>query len=131
MPSMTSWITRFSLVAALGCSAAFAQSPPLVVGAVVSQTGAPADLAEGYRKALLLWQEETNAAGGLLGRQVELVILDDRSEASRAGPLYLQLIGEHKADALIGPYGTAATMIASAEVETARRVMVSGAGWSR
>jgi branched-chain amino acid transport system substrate-binding protein len=131
MPSMTSWTTRFSLLAALALSAAFAQAAPLVVGAVVSQTGAHADLADGYRKALLLWQEEINAAGGLLGRNVELVILDDRSEASRAGPLYVQLIGEHKADALIGPYGTAATMIASAEAETARRVMVSGAGWSR
>jgi branched-chain amino acid transport system substrate-binding protein len=131
MPSMTSWITRVSLLAALAFPAAFAQGAPLVVGAVVSQTGAHADLAGGYRKGLLLWQEEINADGGLLGRNVELVILDDRSEASRAGPLYVQLIREHKAEALIGPYGTAATMIASAEAETARRVMVSGAGWSR
>jgi branched-chain amino acid transport system substrate-binding protein len=131
MPSMTSWITRLSLLAALAFPAAFVQGAPLVVGAVVSQTGAHADLADGYRKALLLWQEEINAGGGLLGRNVELVILDDRSEASRGGPLYVQLIGEHKAEALIGPYGTAATMIASAEAETARRVMVSGAGWSR
>jgi branched-chain amino acid transport system substrate-binding protein len=128
---MTSWTTRFPLFAAFAITAAFAQGAPLVVGAVVSQTGAHADLADGYRKGLLLWQEEINAKGGLLGRNVELVILDDRSEASRAGPLYVQLIGEHKAEALIGPYGTAATMIASAEAETARRVMVSGAGWSR
>jgi branched-chain amino acid transport system substrate-binding protein len=130
MLSMTSWITRGFLVAALGFSAAFAQTPPLIVGAVVSQTGAHADLAEGYHKALQLWQEEINAGGGLLGRNVELRILDDRSEATRAGGLYGQLIRE-KADALIGPYGTAATMAAGAEAERARRVMVSGAGWSR
>lgn len=128
---MTSWITRASLFAALGFSAAFAQTPPLIVGVVVSQTGAHADLADGYHKGLLLWGEQTNAAGGLLGRNVDLRILDDRSEATRAGALYAQLIREHKADALIGPYGTAATMTAAAEAESARRVMVSGAGWSR
>jgi branched-chain amino acid transport system substrate-binding protein len=59
-----------------------------------------------------------------------LRILDDRSEATRAGTLYAQLIRE-KADALIGPYGTAATMTAAGEAENARRVIVSGAGWSR
>jgi branched-chain amino acid transport system substrate-binding protein len=131
MPSMTSWITKALLLAALGFSAAFAQNaPPLIVGAVVSQTGGHADLAEGYYKALLLWQDEINANGGLLGRSVELRILDDRSEATRAGKLYAQLIRE-KADALIGPYGTAATMTAATEAESARRVIVSGAGWSR
>jgi len=128
---MTSWITRASLLAALAFSAAVAQNaPPLIVGAVVSQTGAHADLAEGYYRGLLLWQDEINAGGGLLGRKVELRILDDRSEATQAGKLYAQLIRE-KADALIGPYGTAATMAAAAEAETARRIIVSGAGWSR
>jgi branched-chain amino acid transport system substrate-binding protein len=130
MPSMTSWITRAFLVAALGVSAAFAQSPPLIVGAVVSQSGAHADLADGYRKALLLWQDEINAGGGLLGRRVELRILDDRSEATQAGKLYAQLIRE-KADALIGPYGSAATIAAAGEAENSQRVIVSGAGWSR
>lgn len=117
--------------ALLTSGAALAQGSPLIVGAVVSQTGAHADLAEPYRKALLLWQEQVNAGGGLLGRQVDLKILDDRSEAKRAGELYAQLIHEQKADALIGPYGTAATMTSAAEAESAKRVMINGAGWSR
>jgi branched-chain amino acid transport system substrate-binding protein len=106
------------------------ETSPLIVGAVVSETGAHAGLAADYRKALLLWRDEVNAAGGLLGRQVELRLLDDASEAIKAGPLYQQLIRE-KADALIGPYGTAATLVAAAEAETARRVLINGAGWSR
>ena len=130
MPSMTNWIIKFLCVAVAGLSTAIAQNSPLVIGAVVSQTGAHAGLAADYRKALLLWQDEVNAAGGLLGRQVELRLLDDGSEAIKTGPLYQQLIGD-KADALIGPYGTAATLMAAAEAESARRVMVNGAGWSR
>jgi branched-chain amino acid transport system substrate-binding protein len=129
---MPTWIVRLALcLAALAPCAARAQPAPIVVGAVVSQTGAHADLADPYRKGLLLWQEEVNAAGGLLGRQVELKILDDRSEATRVASLYADLIRKEGAEALIGPYGTAATMAAAPEAEGAKRVMIGGAAWSR
>ncbi len=100
----------------------------MVVGAVISQTGAHAELAQEYARGLDLWRDEVNAAGGLLGRRVELRVLDDGSQALRAGPLYAYLIKEEKVDLLVGPYGSAATMVAAAETERARRVMVNGAG---
>ena len=103
---------------------AFAQ--PVVVGAVVSETGMQAPLAADYRKALLLWQDEVNAAGGLLGRPVELRLLDDASQAVRAGTLYAELIRD-KADLLIGPFGSAATLLALARAERSRRVLINGA----
>src|SRR5437773_2843278 len=126
---MTSWIIR-ALFALFVLAPAFAAEPPIVVGAVVSQTGMLADLADGYRKGLLVWQDEVNAAGGVRGRNVELRLLDDGSEATRNSALYQQLIRDDKADALIGPYGTAATLMAAAEAEKTRHVMVDGAGSS-
>ena len=126
---MTSWITSL-LVLAAGLAPAFAQVSPVVVGAVISQTGIQASLAQDYRKALLLWQDEINAAGGLLGRPVELRLLDDGSEAVRAGALYGELIRD-KADLLIGPFGSAATLLALAQAERSRRVLVNGAGPAR
>src|SRR2546427_176802 len=126
---MTSWIIR-ALFALFVLAPAFAAEPPIVVGAVVSQTGMLADLADGYRKGLLVWQDEVNAAGGVRGRNVELRLLDDGSEAARNSALYQQLIRDDKADALIGPYGTAATLMAAAEAEKTRHVMVNGAGSS-
>lgn len=131
MPSMTGWITRLCVFLFAGVPAAAAQDSPVVVGAVVSESGVQAALASDYRKALLLWQDQVNAAGGLLGRRVELVLLDDGSHAVRAGPLYAGLIKERKADLLIGPYGSAATLLAAAEAERSRRVMVNGAGPAR
>jgi len=118
------------LLAALGAGAQRPPPLPLIVGAVVSETGVHASLAADYRKALVLWEDEVNAAGGLLGRPVKLRLLDDGSEAVTAGTLYRQLIAE-KADALIGPFGSAATLMAAAEAENARRVLVNGAGWSQ
>src|SRR5438094_148245 len=97
---MTSWIIRV-LFALFVLAPAFAAEPPIVVGAVVSQTGMLADLADGYRKGLLVWQDEVNAAGGVRGRNVELRLLDDGSEATRNSALYQQLIRDDKADALI------------------------------
>lgn len=106
---------------------AWAEGPAIVVGAVVSETGALAPLAGDYRRGLLLWQDEVNGAGGLLGRHVELRLLDDGSDARRSGELYAQLIGD-KADLLIGPFGSAATLMAAAQTERAQRVLINGAG---
>jgi branched-chain amino acid transport system substrate-binding protein len=130
MNSRVSWLAGFFLLAVFCCLPARGQAP-VVVGAVVSQTGTHAALADGYRKGLLLWQEEVNAAGGLLGRKVDLRILDDASTASRNAALYEQLIGQERADLLIGPYGTAATLLAAASAERARHVLINGAGPGR
>ena len=106
---------------------AWGQPAPITVGAAVSQTGALAPLAADYLKALILWQDEVNALGGLLGRRVELRLFDDESDAKRSGELYAELI-HGQADLLIGPYGSAATLMASAQAERARRVLINGAG---
>ena len=119
---------RLLLVWLAGLAAALAQEPPIIVGAVISQTGAQAELAADYAKGIELWRDELNASGGLLGRRVELRLVDDASKAARASALYAGLIKEEKADLLIGPYGSAATLVAAGEAERARRVMVNGAG---
>jgi branched-chain amino acid transport system substrate-binding protein len=115
----------------LGALPAYAQSPAILIGAAMPQSGFLADVAAELRKALLLWQEEVNAGGGLNGRKVELTLLDDRSESIDAGRLYDQLVVEHKADLLIGPFGSAATLGAAAAAERHRRVMVNGTGAAR
>ncbi len=129
MRSMTNWFAGFCVLVA-GLTPASAQDVPVVVGAVVSQTGMQAPLAADYGKALQLWVEEINAAGGLLGRRVALRLLDDGSLATRAGALYAELVRD-KTDLLIGPFGSAATLLALGEVERSRRVMINGAGPAR
>ena len=99
-----------------------------MVGAAVSRTGAQGEFGADYARGLELWRDQVNAAGGLLGRRVELRLFDDGSQAVNAGPLYQRLIREEKADLLIGPYGSAATLIAASEAERARRVMINAAG---
>ncbi|HUJ86018.1 MAG TPA: ABC transporter substrate-binding protein [Burkholderiales bacterium] len=117
-----------ALVLAPAYASAQTATRPVVVGAAVAQTGQLADLAAGYREALLLWQDEVNAAGGLLGRRVELRLIDDRSEAITAERLYERLMGEHRADLLIGPFGSAASRGAAAAADRAHRVLINASG---
>lgn len=121
---MIGWITSALLAGWVSVAAA---QDAVVVGAVVSESGAHGASAAEYRQGLLLWQETINAAGGLLGRRVELRLRDDGSEAARAGREYAQLI-EAGAQVLIGPYGSAATLTAMAEAERTKRVMLNAAG---
>lgn len=119
------------LLAATTVLAQQAAPPPVLVGAAMPQSGILSDLAADLRKALLLWQEEVNAGGGLNGRRVELQLLDDRSESAEAGKLYERLIREHKAELLIGPFGSAASLAAAAVAERNRRVMINATGAAR
>jgi len=118
------------LVILLAAAPAFAQQP-VVVGAAMPLSGILADIAADFRKALLLWQEEVNAGGGLLGRRVELMLLDDLSASGAAGRLYEELILVHKVDLLIGPLGSAASLGAAAAAERNRRILMNATGAAR
>jgi branched-chain amino acid transport system substrate-binding protein len=121
---------RLLILLAIFAMPAYAQ-PPLVIGAALPHSGLFADLGAELRKSLLLWQEQVNAGGGLLGRRVELQLLDDRSESIAASRLYEQLLSEHKADVLFGPLGSAATLGAASVAERHRRVLINATGSAR
>jgi len=122
---------RLLIVGLFMLSAPALAQQPLLVGAAMPQSGLLADLAADLRKGLLLWQEEVNASGGLLGRRVELQLLDDRSESAEAGKLYEQLLRVHKADLLFGPLGSAASLGAAGVAERNRRVLINATGAAR
>jgi branched-chain amino acid transport system substrate-binding protein len=123
--------TFFVLLLALSVGAAGASDAPLALGVGLPRSGMLADFGAEYEQGLELWRDDVNRAGGLAGRPVELRILDDGSDASNAGPIYERLIGEHNAEVLIGPYGSAATLVAAAVAERARRVLLNAAAPSR
>src|SRR5499427_6604436 len=104
----------FALVAAAVMShgAAAQSGEPIKIGFGMALTG---PLAANGKQALLgmkIWEEETNAAGGLLGRPVKLVYYDDQSNPSIVPGIYTKLLDVDKVDFAISPY--ASTQIAPA-----------------
>ena len=82
---------------------------PIKIGYSMSLTGG---LAANGRSALLgqhIWEEVTNAKGGMLGRSVKLLYYDDKSSPSESPPIYTKLRDVDKVDLIIGPYGSVLT----------------------
>lgn len=52
-----------------------------------------------------IWEEQINKKGGLLGKRVELICVDDQSNCGLVAGIYKKLIEEQKVDLVIGGYG--------------------------
>ena len=66
-------------------------------------------LAANGKQALLgmkIWEEETNAKGGLIGRPVKLVYYDDQSNPSTVPGIYTKLLDVDKVDLVLSGYAT-------------------------
>ena len=86
---------------------AYAQSgDPIKIGTGLALTGGGAPAGKMLLAALELWRDDINAKGGLLGRQVTIVVYDDQSNPNNVPGLYTKLISVDKVDLLVGPYGT-------------------------
>jgi branched-chain amino acid transport system substrate-binding protein len=82
---------------------------PIRVGLSIAQTGPLSGAGKSGLLALEMWRDDVNAAGGLLGRQVELIAYDDQTNPAMSPRLYTKLLDVDKVDLLIGPYGTNVT----------------------
>ncbi|EME69270.1 branched-chain amino acid ABC transporter, periplasmic ligand-binding component [Paramagnetospirillum caucaseum] len=101
---------------------------PIKVGAVLSLTGGAAPLGEPEAQTLQMMVDETNKAGGLLGRRVALIQFDDGSDPGKANGFVKRLIEDEKVDMLIGGTTTGATMAMYSLVERAEIPFISLGG---
>jgi branched-chain amino acid transport system substrate-binding protein len=113
------------LIAAMVAGVACAQSrEPIKIGYSMSLTGG---LAPNGRSALLaqrIWEEDTNAKGGVLGRPVKLIYYDDKSMPSEIPAIYAKLLDIDKVDFIMGPYGTALTAPAMPIVIRRKKIFI-------
>ena len=75
---------------------------PVRLGVVHALSGVMADSESRLVEALQLAAEELNAAGGVLGRPLELVVVDSRSDAAHAAQEAERLIRQEGVQALFG-----------------------------
>lgn len=97
---------------------------PVKVGFLAGLTGRVGDLGVAGRDGVLLAVEEANAAGGLVGRSIELLVRDDRQDADTARRAVEALAGEGVA-ALLGPMTSAMALACVPEAARHGLVVVS------
>jgi len=131
---MRAWGWLAVLLALAGAVAvqAAVQGEPIRVGVTASLTGDLAAPGQEQLEGVQMWVHDLNARGALLGRPVELVYYDDKSDPATSARLYEKLITQDKVDLLLGPYSSDLTIEASTVAEKHNFPMLAtGAASSR
>lgn len=85
---------------------------PIKIGFSMALTGPLAGAGSAALLAMKIWEDDVNKKGGLLGRKVQLVYFDDKSNPAEVPGIYTKLLDVDKVDIIMGPY--ASTQIAPA-----------------
>jgi branched-chain amino acid transport system substrate-binding protein len=105
-----------------------ANSTPITIGASLALTGDFSTDGQAFKQGYELWVKDVNAAGGILGRQVQLTILDDKSDPNQVVTNYQTLINSDHVDLTFGPFSSLLTGPASQVAARNGYAFVEGAG---
>ena len=96
-------VESFVVLALAASSMALAQTKPIKIGEINSYSSIP-QFTVPYRQGWQLAVEEVNAAGGLLGRKVEVISRDDSGKPEEAIRHAIELSSSEQVDVLAGGY---------------------------
>lgn len=102
----------------LGTSVAVAQEgEPIMIGTSLPLTGTFSIPGSKHQEGYELCVQQINDMGGLLGRPVEIIIQDNRSDTEQAISQYERLINEDNVDLIFGTFSSRLTFPTSAIAE--------------
>jgi branched-chain amino acid transport system substrate-binding protein len=101
---------------------------PIKVGMSVSLTGQFSADGQACLRGYRLWAADVNGHGGLLGRPVRLVVLNDNSDPNTASRDYNILITQDHVDLTLGPFSSLLTIPAAQAAHKHGYALVEGSG---
>jgi branched-chain amino acid transport system substrate-binding protein len=105
-------------IGAVGATVGLAQSPaPVKIGVIQPLSGAVAASGNYVRMGAEIARDWANAKGGVLGRKIELVIEDNKSDPKEAAGAAEKLIVRDKVPVLMGAWGSSMTLAAMPKLE--------------
>lgn len=123
-------VAALTLAACGGSAGAGDSDEPIKIGASLPLTGEFSQPGTAARNGYTVWAEQVNADGGLLGRDVEMVVKDDGSNQNAVVTDYNALISQERVDLLLGTFSSLLNLPASTVAERNRMVFVEPAGGS-
>ena len=97
----------FAALCLLGSALALAQNGPVRLGQSLPLSGPLAELGSEYREGMLAYFNALNARGGIHGRKIELLTLDDAYVVERTVENTKRLLDQEEVFALLGMFGSA------------------------
>jgi branched-chain amino acid transport system substrate-binding protein len=124
----SSTTTPGSSSTASASTAAGGSKAPITIGISLSLTGDFSTDGVAFQQGYELWAKDVNAAGGIMGRQVKLIILNDTSSPNQVVTNYNTLISADHVDLTFGPFSSLLTAPASSVAARNGYAFVEGAG---
>lgn len=87
----------------------FSNSTPITIGISLSLSKDFSSDGILMRQGYQLWADTVNKSGGLLGRPVKLIIIDDQSDEGKVVENYTNLIHKNHVDLILGPFSSLLT----------------------
>ncbi len=131
MPRIPAKLVFCLLLAAVGCKKepgggpAGAGNGPIKIGEVGSMTGNEATFGTSSDRGIQLATGETNAAGGIKGRQIQIIALDDEGKPEEAATAATRLIASEHVVALLGEVASTRSLFMAPKAQAAKVPMVS------
>lgn len=123
-------VLSLGTAACSGGSAEGGADEPIMVGTSLPLTGQFSQSGKAAKQGYEVWKAMVNERGGLLGRDVELVVKDDASNQNTVVSDYNALISRDQVDLLLGSFSSLLNLPASAVAERNRMLFVEPAGGS-
>jgi branched-chain amino acid transport system substrate-binding protein len=115
------------LLALAAATAALTAQETIKIGEYASLTGKEASFGQQSHKGLTLAIEEINAAGGALGRKLELFTEDNQTKPGESATAAKKLISRNKVVALIGEVASGRSLEAAPIAQAAKIPMIAPA----
>jgi branched-chain amino acid transport system substrate-binding protein len=110
---------------AVSVTALAAEEGPIRVGQYGAFSGKEAAFGTAARKGVILAFEEVNAAGGVLGRKVELVTEDNQSKAGESATIAKKFVSRDKVIAVLGGNPSTNSLEAAPILQNAKVPMIA------
>ena len=104
---------------------------PIRVGEVGSMTGSEATFGTSSDKGIQLHVSEVNGAGGIKGRQIEVIALDDEGKPEQAATAATRLIASEHVIALLGEVASSRSKFMAPKAQAAKVPMITPSSTNR
>jgi branched-chain amino acid transport system substrate-binding protein len=95
------------------------------IGVFMSMTGTTANFGISSTQGIKMAADEVNAAGGINGKQIELDIQDDRSDASEAATIVTKFVTQDGVAAILGEVASSRSIAAAPIAQNAKIPMLT------
>ena len=114
-----------ALLAAIACQPSGGGGDKVRIGVFMSLTGDTANFGISSTNGIKMAADEVNTTGGINGKQIELLVQDDRSDASEAATIVTKFVTQDQVHAILGEVASSRSIAAAPIAQNAKIPMLT------